>query len=376
MDEEYEEESFWHESCETNFTYQMAERYMYTKANLMFVTVGVPIVLILGLVGNIGFLIVLYRVKHMRNITNFYLANLSVADACLLSMSALQYFWTYSHSPLDVNFVFATTFGCAIPNFIVYVCYFSSVWLVTLVAIERYMAICYPLKHHIITGTRRSFRLVGIAWGVALLMTAFAAPYGDPEVVCIDWPKEGPYSNLPTRVPVCRGICPWCDKTLYAIDPAQFIFAFILNSCMYGRIIRILSKRTVASVSEDKSSRSAAASLRVLAENRDQVARMLIVNTTVFFVCLMPYCIQNLNSLTREIYSEGFLTHDQRQILSWISKLTTLLNSTANPYLYSATNKRYRQAFMLAFYCSRKSGSRRGSSFVYTKASTIGDTKV
>ncbi|XP_072033443.1 neuromedin U receptor homolog nmur-2-like [Amphiura filiformis] len=366
-----------YEQCETNFTVEDARQYMYTDANRTFVTVGVPIVLVVGLAGNIGFLYVLYRIKHMRNITNFYLANLSVADSCLLVMSSLQYFWTYSHSPLDVNFVFATSFGCALPNFLVYLCYFASVWLVTLVATERYLAICHPLQHHVVSGTRRSIRLVGIAWGVALLMTCFAAPYGNPEIVCIDWPKKGPFANLPAKVPVCRGTCDWCNMALYAIDPAQFIFAFLINTCMYSRIITILSRRTAVS-DQNGSSPCRTRSARAMTENRDQVARMLVVNTVVFFFCLMPYCITNLNSLyEKSSNSLGFLTVQERAILSWISKLTTLLNSAANPYLYSVTNKRYRQASLNAFDCSRKQEHERlNCSYTYTRGTNISEAKV
>ena len=371
--------------CETNLTFDQAKPHMYTTANRIFVTVGVPIVLIFGVVGNMGFLMVIMRVKHMRNITNFYLANLSIADSCLLLMSALQYFWTYAYSPLDVNFVFATTFGCAVPNFIVYLCYFASVLLVTLVATERYMAICHPLKHHTITGKTRSFRMVSVTWGIALLMTGFAAPYGNPEIICIDWPQEKAYVNFPVQIPVCRGTCKWCDRALYAIDPAQFIVAFLVNTCMYGKIITILSRRTI--IADQNGSSSAARASRLMAENRDQVARMLVVNTVVFFVCLMPYCITNLDSLVAECSydSQGFLSTKVKKVFSWIAKLTTLLNSGANPYLYSVTNKRYRDAFAQAFSCSRKSvgGDRRYSSYAYTPAetaethgSTIGETKV
>ena len=359
-------------------SYDKAKDYIYTNANRMFVLAGVPLVLTIGAIGNAGFLFVLYRVKPMRNITNFYLANLSIADSCLLVMSSFQYFWTYAHSPLDVNFVFATSFGCAVPNFLVYWCYFASVWLVTLVATERYMAICHPFQHHIVTGKSRSVRLVVIAWGVAFIMTCFAAPYGNPEVLCIDWPIDESSSTATIRVPVCRSTCAWCDKALYAIDPAQFIIAFLINTCMYGKIVWILSRRTLPN--QNGSSPSTQASIRLHAENRNQVARMLVVNTIVFFVCLFPYCVTNLNSLLNEIYHQGFLTIEEKLVLSWISKLTTLLNSAANPYLYSLTNKRYRESILQAL--SRKEdlksnyNYRRGSSFVYTKGSTVGETKV
>ena len=367
--------------CERNLTIEETQNHTYTFANRMFVTVGIPIVLTLGLLGNIGFLIVIYRIKSMRNATNYYLANLAVADLCLLVMTAIQYFWTYTHSPLDVNFAFETTFGCALPNFIVYFCYFASVWLVTLVAAERYLAICYPLRHHTITGSSRSFRLLAIAWCLSLIMTVFASPYGNPEIVCMHWPNDGIYAQYPAQISVCRGICAWCDKALYVIDPAQFIFALIITTCMYGRIVAILSRRTIA---DNGSYNSAATSAgRIMAENRNQVARMLIINTVVFFVCLMPYCITNLDSLYKEITgsypphkSYGFLSLPQKQVLSWISKLTTQINSAANPYLYSATNRRYRKAFVQTFEFSKKSTvCRRRSSVLYSKAST-GESKL
>ena len=172
-------------------------------------------------------------------------------------------------------------------------------------------------------------------------MGAFAANYAGIEIICIEGPEGGPLSGLPRRISRCTSLCDTCNVFLWAVDTIQFFTALMCNTMMYGLIIYILSARTINS--EQNGCTQESTRIRNQ-ENRDSVARMLSINAIVFFLCLSPYMILNLNSLFRE-----FLGRDFKHVFEWIAKMAYLLNSATNPYIYSGVNKRYRQAFLKVF---------------------------
>ena len=332
----------------------MLKAASYRSYNKHLVTIGIPIVVIVGLLGNLSFLFVVCRLKAMRTITNFYLANLAVSDIIVLISASVQYFGSYYYSaPLDVNligFTFRSPLGCAIPNLLNYTCYFASLWFVTLVATERFLAICHPFKHRMISGKGRTFRLVVCTWILSFTMGAFAAPYAGTEVICItsgdyEDDNDGPFGRLPRRISRCMPLCYWCDLVLWALDSIQFFVAVLTNTAMYGFIIYILSVRTISVNGGETNGCLSQESTRLRnQEHRDNIARMLSVNAVVFFISLTPYAILNLNSL----FDLNFDRH-HTSTLDWVAKMAYLTNSAVNPFIYSGVNRRYRQAFLVAF---------------------------
>lgn len=338
-------------SCdlEINSTSEDLVDAVYQNYNRRIVTIVIPLVVIFGVLGNATFLFVICRVKQMRNMTNFYLANLAIADVLALTAASIQYFWSYAVSaPLDVSligFTFETPFGCSIPAVLNYSCYFASIWFITLVATERFLAICHPFKHRMIRGKGRAFRLVCGAWLLSFAMGAFAGTNAGIQTICIDGPKGGPINDLPKRIPRCTPLCNECNTFLWAIDTIQFFIALMCNTLMYGMIIYILSARTMTSETNGCLSQE---TTRVRnQENRDSVARMLSINAIIFFVCLFPYMILNINSLS------GFIGNNFKHGFEWVAKTAYLMNSASNPYIYSGVNKRYRQAFLKCFGCDK-----------------------
>ena len=53
------------------------------------------------------------------------------------------------------------------------VAWFSFIWslcLVTLTSMERYLAICRPIKHHLLKGTRRTFKMIAVTFLFTLVI--------------------------------------------------------------------------------------------------------------------------------------------------------------------------------------------------------------
>ncbi|XP_072020446.1 neuropeptides capa receptor-like [Amphiura filiformis] len=319
--------------CDINFSYDDILQYLYPNVLQIFITIIIPTITVIGLVSNILFLFVVTKLPTMRTITNMYLANLAVSDCVVLICGVVQYLYSYYNSPINVGFAFETGIGCALAGIIGYGCYFNSVFIITLVMFDRYMAICHTFYHRKIAGKGRSIKLIASSWILSFLLSLFAAGNNSTLSICLHW--EDNESNIyPEKINFCGQPSAWLLLGLYGIN----IF-FIIN------IILILGKRLPSSASDDKRATN----------ERNQIARMLIINAIIFFLCLGPYQILNFEYAyvyftVKDLFKKGNIP----LILSRIGQVTTLLNSLINPIVYGITNKRYRDAFKNAIWCSKK----------------------
>ena len=285
---------------------------------------------IVGILINSAFIFTLYRVQDtMRTTTNIYLANLAVAD-CLLSTSQLIVFWT----PIT------NRFSCGIPPLLFYMFSFVSVFFISLVALERYMAICKPALHRQTNSRTRAFRLSLTAWIASFVIVACHGGSISIDEVCIAMPKAPGFS---IHLSVCQ-IQDWAYVSINMIDSCQFVLAFVGNCELYMCIVRRLHQRKC---NEQR---------RI--HERNHVAKMLAINACVFFILSTPIQILNLIKLT---FHFANLNNNQLKtselgmsILRRIAKIAFILNSAVNPLIYSAFNSDYRKAFRRAFTCTKR----------------------
>ena len=315
--------------------------------NVFFSTVF-PIVTTIGMVVNLSFFLVIYRVKEMQTVTNFYLGNLAAADVALLVTGGVQSIVTGINSPrFAINFSFRTSASCVTAAVFGFGAYFASVFLVIIVMFERYMAICHPLKHRMIRGKGRAFRMTVATWLVSLGMGSCGTFHSDLKLYCVEWIENTGTIKVDT-IPICNPypIAKVMDIVVIIMDLCQFVIAFVFGAYMMTRIIYTLSRREIAGGevgTEKKASINKA---------RNQVARMLIINAVVFFFCLTPFEIYNIDFFINLITGFHIITNPTVYlVIGWGGRATTLLNSTINPILYNMTNSRYRNASKRAFTC-------------------------
>ena len=173
------------ENCDATMEETRLRDYKYTTLTWSFVVIFVPLVTSFGIFSNYTFIFTVYRVRIMRNIINMYLVNLAIADSCLLITAFSQYIGDYIMSPdYDLHFSFHTTFGCSVPNFLIYLCYYVSLWTVTLVSLERYLAICHTFWHRLVNTKKRALRMIAVVLMVAVVFAAFAMSI-KPITICL-----------------------------------------------------------------------------------------------------------------------------------------------------------------------------------------------
>lgn len=98
------------------------------------------LVFISGFIGNICIITSVYKFKRMRNVVNIFLVNLALSDLLFIILSTFD-FVTFLRGKWILGDV-----ACRIQGTLIEMSYTVSVSTLTVVAVERYLSICYPYK--------------------------------------------------------------------------------------------------------------------------------------------------------------------------------------------------------------------------------------
>ena len=287
--------------------------------------------------------------------TNIYLVHLALGDFLYLCLSAVFEIWKFTVTPVVFDFPIHSRAGFTCFWAVANTGYYAAIALVTMVSLERYLALCHPIKHLKIRSRQRTNRMVAICWLVGLIFAGLLAPhYTRLNVKCLQWPDNDAYQGFPAKIVQYHFSdisIPFIHFWNYYIQPLQhipWVIAMIGNIYMYVQMIRALNKRRRIN-GTDKHQKA----LQV----RNQVAKMLIVNGIVFFICQTPY---NVIALSRWVSFVADVPNPVTTTLGNIEDLVVsipiLINNIVNPLIYGAMSTQYREAFVKAFQLKRRHG--------------------
>lgn len=241
-------------------------------------TVFQGIVLLVGLLGNIMVVLVVTRTRSMHTPTNCYLVSLSIADFMTLIASVPNEILAYYL--LGDEWIWGRV-GCAIFIFLQYLGINVSSLSITAFTIERYIAICHPMKAQIVCTVNRAKKIILGVWIFACL---YCCPW-----LFLTKTKPLHYKGL-EDVETCTFALSRKNYLGYFFaDLILFYILPLLLSCvLYGLIARVLFSRDIqkntngnsnglVSTQESKSSNNGTSA-------RAQV-RILIIITFFVFIC-------------------------------------------------------------------------------------------
>ena len=322
----------------SNLTHQeITQTVFYSREASFIIKVILPIIFIIGILGNMAFFLLLVRVQSMRTITNFYLANLAAADLMILIIETMFQAWCYRSSIVSWNYPFHTSFGCSLFFFGYYVFYSASNFLIAKVSIDRYMAICQPLKYrNLKLKKQKTYITAGLIWILSILFGALNVPsFARLVDVCIEWPTNKRYKHFPSVARRCDPIYPLMETISGFVSFVPFFIALIITVYNNIRIVQRF-KQPAPGNNEDQARRKI----------KRRVTWMLIANSTIFFCFLAP-----------SIFLEGFSRISDalsgNVILIRISFILAMVNSAINPILYGVVSPSYRRGFLKAFGLAR-----------------------
>ncbi|XP_013181087.1 PREDICTED: allatostatin-A receptor-like [Papilio xuthus] len=316
--------------------------------------------------GNLLVILVVTLSRRLRSITNFFLANLAVADLCVGVFCVFQNLTIY----LIPSWVFGD-FLCKMYQFVHSLSYTASIFILVVICTERYFAIIHPITcKQILTSTR--LRLVIL--GVWITSAAYSAPKfiwvetitnnlgdGHTETICIQHRMKYNSEIFDMVNFVLLYVIPLCIMTVLYARIAVGLWQSSHGLQQMGHT-QCCGAQKNASATTNKSGSSKKNSknqegrncyhLSHLSRNvlraRRGVVRMLIVVVLTFAVCNLPFHARKM----WQYWSSGYQgTSDFSALLTPLTFLITYFNSGINPLLYAFLSKNFRKGMRELLFC-------------------------
>ena len=274
-----------------------------------------------GTFGNGLVILVVARYAKMKTVTNMYILNLAVADLCFLVglpfliVTAIMRRWLFGYIMCKIFYILTS------------INWFTSVFTLTVMSADRYLAVCHPVRSMRFRTPLFSRIVCVCVWFGSFLVMLPIILYAttieqDGHVSCtIQWP--GGQAISPDKAFI------WYARLLGFAIPVALIVVF------YALVV--LRLKTVGPKKKSKEKK----------KSHRKVTKMVLTIIAVYVICWLPYWVFQV-TLT-------FLEAGVPQWSIMMFQIFTLLsyaNSLLNPLLYAFLSDNFRKSFIKAFHCA------------------------
>ncbi|KAL4229423.1 hypothetical protein ACF0H5_012461 [Mactra antiquata] len=316
-------------------------------AEMLWKTVP-PIIIVLGVFGNILTVLILLRHARKLSSTAIFLMALAFSDTLFLFNAPLRQ-WIRAVWKTDVRW--KSSLGCKFSIYLTYCSSQFSSWLLVAVTVERFISIVRP--HHVRIGC--TSRLAGV-----IIVALFVLIYGLNTHIFYGFGR----SNLPRYFG--QGLCEamyeeyyefwtkvysWIDLAVVFLVP--FLILLVANSIIIYKLRQTRTIRRRLSIVKTRNEQTQAKDSKL-------VTVMLILLSVVFFVCLTPvsiffvyrpYWMDKVNpTLCSDLY--GFIAaHERIDFTHAITNIIGYINAAFNFVLYVISGSKFRAELKSLFLC-------------------------
>ncbi|XP_041842691.1 opioid receptor, delta 1b [Melanotaenia boesemani] len=279
------------------------------------ITALYSLICVVGLLGNVLVMYGVLRYTKMKTATNIYIFNLALADALATSTLPFQ-----SAKYLMNTWPFGELL-CKVVIAIDYYNMFTSIFTLTMMSVDRYIAVCHPVKA-LDFRTPAKAKLINIciwilssAVGVPVMVMAVTKVTDKGNTACtLSFPNPEWYWDTVTKICV-------------------FIFAFVVPvliiTVCYGLMILRLKSVRLLSGSKEKD------------RNLRRITCMVLVVVAAFVLCWTPIHIFIIVKTMVNIDHKNLLV-----MASWhLCIALGYTNSSLNPVLYAFLDENFKRCF-------------------------------
>ncbi|KAI7810881.1 neuropeptide Y receptor Y2, like [Triplophysa rosa] len=286
-------------------------------------------IILLGVVGNSLVIYVVFKFKTLRTVTNFFIANLAVAD---LLVNTLCLPFTLAYTLLG-EWKFGQVLCFTLPYAQGLAVHVSTVTL-NVIALDRHRCIIYHLDTRMSKDT--CFLVIAVTWVISAVLASPLAIFREYGVVELS-PDES--------IEVCTEKWPGSstDGTIYSISMLllQYVLPLAVICFAYIRIWSKLRNHVGPAGRNDRH------------QHRRKTTKMLVMMVVVFAFSWLPF---HAFQLATDIDINVLVMKDFR-LLYTIFHIVAMCSTFANPLLYGWMNRNYRSAFVAVFRCQERLNS-------------------
>ncbi|XP_063772031.1 type-1 angiotensin II receptor [Pseudophryne corroboree] len=290
-----------------------------------YIFIAIPIIystiFVIGVFGNSLVVIVIYCYMKMKTVASIFLMNLAIADLCFVITLPLWAAYTAMH----YNWPFGS-FLCKLASATITLNLYTTVFLLTCLSIDRYIAIVHPMRSRI----RRTMVVARVICFTIWLIACLASL---------------PTFIYRTLVPIKEANITVCAFFYSSNNSQTVLIGLGITKNVLGFFIPfmiILTSYTFIG----KTLKDTFHTQRGKTRN-DDIFKMIMAIVLVFFFCWLPH--QVLTFLDILIQLEKIKSCHIQDIVDTgmpISICIAYLNSCLNPFLYGFFGKNFRKHFL------------------------------
>ncbi|TDG97283.1 hypothetical protein EPR50_G00225050 [Perca flavescens] len=299
-----------------------------------FIFTLVPVVygciFVVGIVGNSMVVAVIYCYLKLKTVANIFVLNLAVSDLTFLitlpmwaTFTATGYHWPFG------GFLCKASAGLVIFNL------YTSIFFLTALSIDRYLAIVHPMRS-------RRLRTVLYARISCVVVWLFAFVLSVPTALTRD------VLNITNYTTVCAILYPATENVvrvkelLLAISLLKSLLGFLVPFVIIITCYCLIGRALVGARHIQKSSRS----------RDDEVLRMLAAAVLAFFLCWVPHQVFHLMQVLTQLTSgENCAILEIIDTAMPFTICIAYFNSCVNPIVYGFVGHNFRKNLLRLLRC-------------------------
>lgn len=292
------------------------------------------LVVFVGIIGNYLLIYVICKTKKMHNVTNFLVGNLAFSDM-LMCATCVPLTLAYAFEPR--GWVYGR-FMCYFVFLMQPVTVFVSIFTLTIIAVDRYYAMVYPLRRRLTVSI--CVYILAVIW---LLSCLLAVP-----ALVRTYHTEFPELDFSICEEFWFNMKRDCLAYAYSTLILTYVLPLVIISVSYLKISVKLKNRVVpGSVTQ-----SQAESDRV---RRRKTFRLLVLVVVAFAVCWMPLHIFNvIKDIDIKLIDKKYFN-----IIQLLCHWFAMMSACTNAFLYAWLHDSFRGELkkMFAWHQRRKIGA-------------------
>ncbi|XP_075220168.1 FMRFamide receptor-like [Lycorma delicatula] len=315
--------------------------------------VAVPIVVFIGVVGNSVTVVVLTR-RRMSSSTNTYLTALAVADLLYLLFTYYlsfvhlpflndeTYYWYWLYLPFNLWFTDAMSA--------------VSVWLTVSFTVERYIAVCHPLRGKVLCTEKRARRVIAFVFIFCIITTA-TTPF---EYNVHKELNSGTNKTVINLLNTELSLNKIYQSVFYTYCAAAFVFIPLLLLGFLNFILIKAVRRSRKQRCDLTEVEHCGTSSRQKQENK--ITMTLISVVFLFMICQTPQAFL----LIIKYFYDPSKPHRDYYVLRGLGNIFNFMvaiNAASNFMLYCAMSDKYKRTLMLTFFPCLAHRHRRSHTF-------------
>ncbi|XP_014787600.1 probable G-protein coupled receptor 139 [Octopus bimaculoides] len=309
---------------------QQLEQIKAYQISISILIYVLPVIIIMGTIGNILSFIIWMKRKLRRTSTFFYLAMLAISDTVFLLISGLKTWirmWSY------IELLHVSVFSCKVIIFIINSSLHISAWLIVAVTTERFLAVWFPLRANGMCSFRRVKIVTATIVTVFLLLNSHF--FWTAELVSTDNPESPDKLECTSKMIKICVYFPWFNMVLFSVIPS--VLLLILNLLIIFCLLKHRETLKSAMTKDDQHMRSIH-------------RRLAVILLTISFVWIFTTVPNTLTSITKKSRKD-LESLAEAILLRVLSYILLYINHAINFFLYCLTGRLFRIELKKLFCC-------------------------